>query len=156
MEDKSLRDALTQLLRGGEAHLGIDKALDGLRSELRGVRPVQGTYSVWELLEHMRIAQEDILRYTIDPSWESPDWPEGYWPVAAGDVTEDTWNRTVAGFLDDLDAVLRIVGDAKCDLTTEIPHGKGHTYLREVLLVADHNAYHLGQVVQTRKLLGNW
>jgi hypothetical protein len=156
LEDNRLRDALTQLLRVGEAHLGIERALDGLRPELRCVRPSNTTYSVWELLEHMRIAQEDILRYTIDPSWKSPEWPDGYWPEAGDEVTEEDWSRSVAGFLDDLNAVLRIVRDVKRDLTAEIPHGKGHTYLREILLVADHNAYHLGQIVQTRKLLGNW
>jgi len=156
LEDKCLRDALTQLLGGGEAHLGLEKALDGLRPELRHVRPTEGTYSVWELLEHMRIAQEDILRYTIDPSWKSPDWPDGYWPAGNGRVTEDMWNRALTGFLNDRNAVLRIVRDVKCDLTARIPHGKGHTYLREILLTADHNAYHLGQIVQARKLLGNW
>jgi hypothetical protein len=157
LEEKSLRDALTQLLQGGEAHLGVEKALDGLRPESRNRRPAGGAYSVWELLEHMRIAQEDILRYTIDPSWESPDWPEGYWPADTGEIPDHQWNRAVTGFKDDLGAVLRIVADGERDLTTEIAHGKGgHTYLREILLVADHNAYHLGQIVQTRKLLGNW
>lgn len=156
MEDRRLRDALEQLLQGGQAHLNFEKAMDGLRPELRHVRPGREAYSVWELLEHMRIAQEDILRYTIDPAWKSPDWPDGYWPAEGTVPTEVMWNRTVTGFLNDLDGVLRIVRDVTCDLTAEIPHGKGHTYVREILLVADHNAYHLGQIVLVRKLLGNW
>jgi hypothetical protein len=104
----------------------------------------------------MRIAQEDILRYTLDASWVSPDFPEGYWPKETDEVTEEAWEASVAAFFADLEAVIRLVGDQNLDLTSEIPHGEGRTYLREILLVADHNAYHLGQIAQTRKALGDW
>ena len=112
--------------------------------------------SVYEELEHLRIAQEDILRYTLDPDWVSPEWPAGYWPDDNDDLTEKKWNDTVASFFEDLEEVKRLAGDPSLDLTPAIPHGEGHTYLREVLLVADHNAYHAAVIVQVRKLLGNW
>lgn len=156
MNDDSLRTELVELLKGGQAHLGLGKVLVGVKPELRNTRPAETIRSVWEQLEHMRIAQEDILRYTLDASWNSPDWPAGYWPAEGVKVTEDIWNRSVEGFQADLDSVIGIVTDPAIDLTSKIPHGDGHTYLREVLLVADHNAYHLGQVLLVRKQLGNW
>jgi hypothetical protein len=109
-------------------------------------------------LEHMRIAQEDILRYTLDAAWQSPEWPGGYWPppAPADRITDEMWEASVKAFFSDLEEVIKLVSDPDIDLTASIPHGDGKTYLREVLLVADHNAYHLGQIVQTRKLLGDW
>ena len=105
----------------------------------------------------MRLAQEDILRYTLDASWTSPPFPEGYWPKAAETVTEEMWAASVAAFFADLEETIKLTQDSSVDLTAEIPHGEGrHTYLREILLIADHNAYHLGQRVQTRKALGDW
>lgn len=157
MQDTTLRKNLIELLQGGQAYVPPNRALNGLKPELRNVRPSPGLHSVWEELEHMRIAQEDILRYTLDASWKSPKWPDGYWPAPDENLTEEMWNATVSGFFHDLEAVIKLVQDTSIDLTAEIPHGQGgHTYLREVLLVADHNAYHLGQIVQTRKHLGNW
>jgi hypothetical protein len=104
----------------------------------------------------MRLAQEDILRYTLDPGWKSPAWPDGYWPKKAA-PTDAEWRACVKGFEADLEEVCALVRRKDLDLTSRIPHGQGgHTYLREVLLVADHNAYHLGQIVQTRKLLRAW
>ncbi len=104
----------------------------------------------------MRLAQEDILRYTLDPTWKSPSWPDGYWPSNNDNLTEEIWEQTVSNFFSDLDELIRFIGDSSLDLTTQIPHGEGRTYLREILLVADHNAYHVGQIVQIRKLLDNW
>ncbi len=156
MQESSLQTALIELLRGGQAHLGIGKVLVGLKPELRNVRPSDAVRSVWEQLEHMRIAQEDILRYTLDASWKSPDWPAGYWPKEQTVVTEEAWNSSVERYEADLESVVGTVRDHAVDLTSEIPHGEGHTYIREILLVADHNAYHLGQIVQVRKLLANW
>jgi hypothetical protein len=104
----------------------------------------------------MRIAQEDILRYTLDSSWKSPGWPDGYWPPPDERVTDEKWKASVAGFFSDREELVNLVKNSSLDLTAEIPHGEGRTYLREVLLVADHNAYHLGQIVQTRKALGDW
>jgi uncharacterized damage-inducible protein DinB len=156
MNDSVLRQNLIELLRGGHAHVTPEQALDGLDPASRNMRPANSPHSVWENLEHMRLAQEDILRYTIDASWVSPDFPEGYWPKEAGELTEKAWEASVAGFIADLALVVNLVEDRKLDLTAEIPHGEGRTYLRQILLVADHNAYHLGQIVQIRKALGAW
>lgn len=156
MNDAVLRENLVELLRGEHAHVGPKRVLEGVSPEIRNVRPSAGSHSVWEDLEHIRIAQEDILRYTLDVSWKSPDWTSGYWPRAGGQATDEIWEASVSGFFSDLDEVIKLVEDSRVDLTAEIPHGEGRTYLREILLVADHNAYHLGQIVQTRKALGDW
>jgi hypothetical protein len=155
MDDQVLRLALVSLLTQGHAHVGLDKALAGLDANLRGRRPKPEIPSVWEELEHMRIAQEDILRYSLDPAWKSPEFPEGYWPPRA-EPTEAMWTSSVSRFKSDLEEVAGLARDPKRDLTAKIPHGEGRTYLRQVLLVTDHNAYHLGQLVQTRRLLGAW
>jgi uncharacterized damage-inducible protein DinB len=156
MNDSTLRQNLIELLKGGHAHVTPKQALEGLAPELRNTRPANSPHSVWESLEHMRLAQEDILRYTIDESWVSPDFPEGYWPKETGELTEEAWNASVAGFFADLAAVIKLIEDQSLDLTSEIPHGEGQTYLREILLVADHNAYHVGQIALIRKALGAW
>ena len=157
MNDKILRENVVELLRGRGAHVAPDAALAGVNPKLRNTRPAGGLHSIWEDLEHMRLAQEDILRYTIDPEWKSPDWPAGYWPGEVAEVTDAIWEESLRGFWADLEEVISIAADESRDLTASIPHGEaGHTYLRELLLVADHNAYHIGQVVQTRRLLGDW
>ena len=155
MEDKALRKDLIELLRGGQAHLIIEKSLKGLKPGNRSVRPQKGIPSIYEELEHMRLAQEDILRYMLDQAWESPPFPDGYWPSNNDELTEKIWEETAANFFNDLDELITFVRDTDLDLTSPIPHGEGRTYLREILLVADHNAYHLGQIVQIRKMLGN-
>jgi hypothetical protein len=104
----------------------------------------------------MRIAQEDILRYTLNPRWESPSWPGGYWPDPEKSLTAAVWSSSVKRFFDDLKEAKALIRNRSIDLTAEIPHGEGRTYLREVLLIADHNAYHLGQIVSVRKLLNDW
>lgn len=156
MNDSILRQNLVELLRGGHAHVTAEQALDGLNPALRNLRPATGGHSVWEELEHMRLAQEDILRYTLDASWTSPPFPEGYWPKATEPLTEEAWAASVAAFFADLAEVIKLAQNPNADLTAEIPHGQDHTYLREILLIADHNAYHLGQIVQIRKALGAW
>jgi len=156
MEDSVFREQLVELLRGGEAHIKPEAALADVSPQFRNVRPAAAVRSVWEELEHMRIAQEDILRYPLDPSWKSPEWTEGYWPAEGLTVTDEMWKASVDGFFSDLEVVINLVQDSKVDLTAKIPHGEWRTYLREVFLVVDHNAYHLGQIVQARKLLGDW
>jgi DinB family protein len=157
MDETVFRAQLVELLRGGEAHIKAEAALADVSPQFRNVRPAADVHSIWEELEHLRIAQEDILRFTIDPLWTSPKWPEGYWPAPGADnVTDEMWNASVEGFLADLKELITLVQDAKLNLTAKILHGKGQTYLREVLMTADHNAYHLGQIVQARKLLGDW
>jgi len=155
MDDRVLRDQIVELLIEGHAHVNLERGLAGLKASLRGKRPAPGVHSVYEELEHIRLAQEDILRYTLDPAWKSPKWPKGYWPKRPA-PTDKEWTACTAGVKADLEEVCALVRDASVDLTAQIPHGEGRTYLRQVLLVADHNAYHLGQIVQTRRLLGAW
>ncbi len=154
MDDKTLRKELIELLKGGQAHATLEEVLNDLKPELCNKRPLEGTRSVYEEIEHMRLAQEDILGYTLDPGWKSPEWPDGFWPSDNDNMTEETLTNTVSKFFRDLDEVIALVKNPKFDLTAQIPHGEGHTYLREALLVADHNAYHLGKIVRTLSQLG--
>jgi uncharacterized damage-inducible protein DinB len=156
MDDKALRKNVVELLRSGSAHVAPEAALADVNPKFRHVRPAEGVHSIWEELEHIRIAQEDILRYTLDADWQSPKWPAGYWPANVAEVTDEMWGESVRRFSADLEALVELALDESLDLTAEIPHGEGHTYLRELLLAADHNAYHFGQIVQTRRLLGDW
>ncbi len=151
MNEKALRKDLIELLKGGQAHSTLKEVLKDLKPEFCIKHPQKGIRSVYEEIEHMRIAQDDILRYTLDPNWESPEWPDGYWPSNADEMTEEDLSNSVSGFFRDLDEIIALVKNPKSDLTVQIPHGEGHTYLREVLLVADHNAYHLGKIVRTLK-----
>jgi uncharacterized damage-inducible protein DinB len=156
MDESVLRAQLVELLLGGQAHVKPESALADVAPRFRSLRPAADVHSVWEELEHLRIAQEDILRYTIDASWKSPKWPEGYWPANPDSVTDAAWQASVTAFFADLEELVTLVKDPKVDLTARIPHGEGQTYLREILLVADHNAYHLGQQVAVRRALGCW
>lgn len=156
MDDAVLRAELVALLTQDQAHVQAERALQGVRKENRNRRPPGAEHSVWELLEHVRICQEDILRYTLEASWRSPEGMEEYWPPPAGDIGDQTWERSVEAFFRDRDEVVQMTRDAARDLTLKIPHGEFRTYLRQVLLIADHNAYHLAQIAQTRKALGDW
>ena len=156
MNDDVLRQSLVDLLTKGNAHVSAADALRDVTPALRARRPPAGSHSPWELLEHLRLAQEDILRYTLDPAWVSPPFPQGYWPAPTTDVSDATWEASVRLFLADLQEVVDMATHPRRDLTALIPHGEGRTYLRQVLLVADHNAYHLGQLVEARKMLGDW
>lgn len=156
MNEKNFRKNLVELLRGGSAHVSIEKALDDINPEIRNFRGTPNIHSIYEELEHMRIAQEDILKYTLSESWKSPEWPVGYWPDDNDSMNDDIWNNTFTGFFRDLESMIHLVNDESMDLTQEIPHGDGKTYLREILLVADHNAYHIGKIIDIRKILGDW
>jgi uncharacterized damage-inducible protein DinB len=153
MDDKALRKNLIELLKGGQAHITLEEVLKDLKPELCNVRPQEGVHSAYEEIEHMRIAQEDILRYTLNPIWESPEWPDGYWPSDNDKLTQVILKKDVSRFFKDLKELMKLVNNKKFDLTAQIPYGEGHTYLREILLVADHNAYHLGKIVQKLKQL---
>ncbi len=156
MDEQRLRKDVVELLRGGHAHATSEKVLAGLAPAHRAASPGRGLHTIWQLLEHMRITQEDILRYALEPGWKSPKWPDGYWPSVAK-PTGRQWKASLEAFGRDLEAVVAMVLDPACDLTSVIPHGEGgHTYLREALLVADHNAHHLGQVIEARRRLGGW
>ena len=150
---KALRKHLVELLRGGHAHAGFDSAIRGLPAKARGAKVKGAPYTAWELLEHMRLAQWDILEFSRDAKHVSPDFPSGYWPRTKA-PPKGAWEKSVRAVRRDLRAMERLV--AKTDLFARIPHGQGQTILREALLVADHNAYHLGQLVMLRRLLGEW
>lgn len=156
MNRQTLKKELVALLEEGQAHATVRQALMNVARETRNRRPGAGTPSVYEELAHMRLAQEDIFRYTLESSWESPPWPEGYWQAADGEISDEAWDEAQRGFFTGLEALVTWVRETEIDLTSPIPHGEGRTYLRQVLLVADHNAYHGGQIVQTRKMLGDW
>lgn len=156
MNEKIFRENLINALTKEQAHLSLETALQNLKPGNRTARPAPDLHSVWELLEHMRITQEDILQYTIDPKWKSPSWPEGHWPEKNDSVSEEEWSNSISKFNDDLQEFVKIVNDESIDLTAVIPHTKTHTYLREILIVIDHNSYHTAQIVQTRKALGDW
>ena len=155
-EHQALREHLLYLLRDGGAHLSFEKAIARLPPKLRGVRPRGVPHSPWRLVEHLRIAQWDILEFCRNPKHVSPDFPGGYWPAGDGPPSAAAWNKSVAAFRADLRAMQDLVADPATDLFARIPHGQGQTILREALLVADHNAYHLGQLVVVRRLLGAW
>lgn len=156
MNDAKLREHLLELLKGGHAHLDFEAAIEDLPDELRGKKPPGLPHTPWRLLEHLRIAQWDILRFSVDPSHVSPEFPTGYWPDGDAPPDSSAWDRSVQSFRDDLQAMMDLVNDPKTDLYAPIPGGQGQTILREALLVADHNAYHLGQFVTVRRLLGAW
>jgi hypothetical protein len=152
----ALREHLLYLLREGGAHLDFEKVVAGLPAELRGARPPGVPHTPWRLLEHMRIAQWDILEFCRNPRHVSPPFPEGYWPRGDAPPDPGAWDRSVAAFRADLRAMQDLVADLATDLFAQLPHGEGQTVLREALLVADHNAYHLGQLVVVRRLLNAW
>ena len=153
---RALRQHLLDLLRGGNAHLNFEEALAGLPPTLRGERPDGLPYSPWRLLEHMRIAQWDILEFSRNPKHVSPEFPAGYWPESDAPPDDKAWQKSIRQFRADLKAMQDLVEDPAIDLLAPIPHGEGQTILREALLVADHNSYHLGQMVTLRRLLGAW
>lgn len=158
MDVEALRTAVVELLLGGHAHAPVLTAVTGLDPRLRTRCPPGGSHSVWQLLEHIRLAQQDILEYMRDPGWKSPPFPEGYWPSQPDrDVDDALWQQSLDGFRRDLEDLVVMARDGVLDLTARIPHGEpGHSYLRELLLVADHNAYHAGQIVDVRRALGAW
>ena len=152
----SLRQHLLELLKGGHAHATFDQAVKNLPADLRGKKPRGAEHSPWQLLEHLRIAQWDILEFSRNPSHKSPDWPLGYWPAKPAPPNEKAWDKSVRTFRADLRALCALVANQSTDLFAPIPHGTGQTILREALLAADHNAYHLGQLILVRRLLGAW
>ena len=150
------RAQITKALDWGEAHVDFDAALEGLPADKRGVVPPGGQYSVWQLLEHMRIAQHDILDFSVNPNYKEMKWPDDYWPKSPEPPSSAAWDESIASFKRDREAVKQLVADPKIDLYAKIPHGSGQTYVREAFLIIDHNAYHLGQIVAVRRQLGAW
>jgi uncharacterized damage-inducible protein DinB len=136
--------------------VGFDAAVAGLPPKLRGVRPKRLPHSPWELLEHLRLTQRDILEFCRNTGYKERRWPADYWPPSAEPPSPRSWNASVAAFRRDRSALRRMAQDPRLDLFAAIPHGSGQTYLRELLLAADHNAYHVGQLVLVRRVLGAW
>ena len=154
--DASLRQHVISLLKEGNAHATFDDAVKDMPSDLRGKVPKGAEHSPWQLLEHLRIAQSDILEFSRDAKHKSPEWPKAYWPDKPEPPNEKAWDKSVHAFQKDMKAMCDLVSDKSTDLFAKIPHGDGQTIMREALLVADHNAYHVGQLVLVRRLLGAW
>jgi hypothetical protein len=154
--NQSLRKHLLFLLKEEGAHAGFDSAVKNLPTNLRGKKPKGVEHSAWQLVEHLRIAQSDILEFTRDAKHESPKWPEGYWPKSPEPPDDKAWDKSIRAFRTDLKALEEIVSDLKTDLFAPLPHAQDKTVLREILLVADHNAYHIGALISLRRLLGAW
>ena len=152
--DQPLRDHVLYLLKGGGAHANFDDAMGDWPAQLAGVKVANFPHTAWMLLEHLRLGQWDIVEFSRNSKHVSPKWPEGYWPASEAPADEKAWSASMAAFRKDLRTMERLVSDRKVDLYARIPWGDGQTILREALLVADHNAYHLGQLVMLRKSIG--
>jgi hypothetical protein len=151
-----LREQLIKLLSWEDAHVGFDAAVAGLPPRLRGTAPAGLPYSPWQLVEHLRITQHDILDFCRNPAYQEISWPKDYWPPEASPPSPAAWDASIEQFRRDRSALEVLAGDPGIDLEARIPHGTGQTYLRELLLVADHTAYHLGELIVVRRLLGAW
>jgi hypothetical protein len=151
-----LREQLVSLLTSKEAHADFEAAIKDLPTSLRGQRPKGAEHSPWQILEHLRIAQWDILEFAVDSKHKSPAWPEGYWPKGLAPMSAAEWDASVKSFRKDLKRLCDLIASESTDLFAKIPHGDGQTILRQALLAADHNAYHVGQLVLVRRLLGAW
>jgi hypothetical protein len=156
MRDEVIRQELLELLRGGHAHMDFDQAVADFPPQTMNEMAPKAPYTPWQLLEHMRIAQWDILAFIQDPDYVSPDWPEGYWPAEGQTATEATWDETVRQFRADREALIALVEDPETDLTAPLPHAPEYTVVREILTAMDHSAYHLGEFALMREVMGTW
>jgi hypothetical protein len=154
-ESVALRQMLVDAIRGHQAHLDFDSAVKDFPPQARSAKPAGAPHTAWQLVEHMRIAQRDILDFSRDPKHESPKWPEGYWPSAEAPPDEKAWDASIRAFRKDAREFERLVEDLTQNLLKPFEHGDGQTLLREALLVASHNSYHLGQLVFLKKMLPN-
>ena len=156
MSDDPYRMHVLRVLDWEDAHVGFDAAVSDIPSNIRGRQAPGLPYSPWQLLEHMRIAQHDIFDFCRNPNYVEMKWPDDYWPKAPEPPGADAWEKSVAAFRSDREALKQFFADPSLDILAAISHGTGQTYLREALLIADHNAYHVGQLVAVRRVLGNW
>lgn len=156
MDESVLRAQLIELLRGIGAHMTFEEAVADFPTEATNRRPPSVPYTPWHILEHLRITQRDILDYVLDPSYESPPWPEGYWPARDAEATREEFDRTIALFIADRTSLERIVADPATDLFAVLAGTPGHTVLREARIAADHNAYHIGEFAILRQVMGTW
>jgi hypothetical protein len=155
-EEARLRHELTALLNGRQAHMTLAEAVSDFPMAHINSYPPNVPYTFWHLLEHLRIAQADILKFILDPQYESPAWPEGYWPAPDALAGPDDWKRTLADFTSDQEQLLRLAQDPEIDLRAELPHAPGYTILREIMVAADHNAYHVGELGILRQIMELW
>jgi uncharacterized damage-inducible protein DinB len=155
-QDQALRAHLRRILSWEDAHVGFEAAVEGIPSGLRGIAPKGSPHSPWQLLEHIRRTQADILDFCRNPGYEERAWPKDYWPPYAAPPTDTAWDESIAAVRRDRAALEELADDLSIDIFARIPHGTGQTYLRELLLVADHNAYHVGQLVAVRQNLDAW
>ena len=154
--DASLREMLARMLAWEDAHVGFEKAVADVPPALRSRQPEGLPYSPWQILEHLRRTQADILNFCRNPHYQELKWPDDYWPDSAAPPSAASWDESIRQFHADRKALQALAADGGIDLGERIPHGSGQTYLRELLLVADHSAYHIGQLVAVRRLLGDW
>jgi hypothetical protein len=154
--DALLREHLLYLLNTDGAHVDFASAMKGLPEAMRGTRPEGAPHSAWELLEHMRITQRDVLDSILDAKHVSPEFPAGYWPGQAAPADAKAWDKSVQAFQTDFKAIIDLAASDSLDLLAPIPHADGQTVMRKLLMLADHTSYHMGQLVQVRKMLGSW
>ena len=155
-QEAALREQLVSLLKGGGAHVHFMDAIENFPPAKRGTYAQGLSHTGWQLLEHVRLAQWDILEFSRNQAHVSPEFPEGYWPKTPAPASDEEWNRTVEAFQRDLRDMIKLIENPRTDLYAKIPHGQGQTILREALVLADHNSYHLGQLVDLRRALGSW
>lgn len=156
LDESVLREQLLQRLRGHGAHMSFEDAVADFPMPRINDRPPNIPYTPWHLIEHLRISQMDILKFMLDPDYQSPSWPRGYWPARGEETDEAGWHRSVEAFREDLAEIQAMAADPELELTAEIPHAPGYTYLREFTLVIDHNAYHVGEFAVLRQVMGTW
>lgn len=156
MSDQALRDHIKKMIADQDAHVDFEKAVADFPEDKRGARPEGARHSAWEILEHMRIAQSDILEFSRNPNHESPEWPDGYWPKEEFPPDDAAWQYGIDTFLHDRNEMQELVANESVDLFAKIPHGTGQTVLREAIVVAKHNSYHTGELVLLRRMLGAW
>ena len=156
MPTTAVRDLLRNALAWQDAHATFDDAVEGIPADVRGIQPAGLPYSAWQLLEHLRITQRDILDFCVDANYTEKKWPDDYWPSSPAPASAAAWDGSIRAFVADRKALQTLAADTSVDLEATIPNGSGQTYLRELVLVIDHSAYHVGQLVLLRRLLGTW
>ena len=154
--DQVVREQLLALLSGGNAHMPFEQAVAHFPPHLFNTLPPNIPYTPWHILEHLRIAQWDILDFIRNPDYVTPDWPGGYWPEQNATADQKQWDKTISAFLSDAQTLREIVSDPQTDLYAPIPHAPGYNILREILVVSDHNAYHIGEFAILRQVMGSW
>jgi len=154
--DGALRQQLANALEWHDAHVDFERAVEGVPADMRGQKPQGLPYSLWQLLEHLRLSQRDVLEFCRNPNYVESKWPDDYWPQTDAPPDAAAWDKSIAAFRRDREALKALATDSRLDLFATIPHGSGQTYLRELVLMIDHNAYHIGELVAARRIIGIW